>query len=149
MSRKRTRRAPRRAAALWGYAVTALLGLPARRAPEAPAARRPRDPGASSYEATDGADNELQFNRAYWLPPHGRGNGLEALFWAPLAELAAERIDRALDALRAEGIPAWAAVSGRERGTAATPSSERHHDLWVGSADLDRAQDVLMRVLRS
>jgi hypothetical protein len=148
MSRKRTRRAPRRAAALWGYAVTALLGLPARRAPEAPAARRPRDPGASSYEATDGADNELQFNRAYWLPPHGRGNGLEALFWAPLAALPGERVDAVLGALADAGIAAWAAASGRQHGLG-TPAGATPHDLWVGSTDLDRAQDVVMRTLRA
>jgi len=128
--------------------VTALLGLPARRPPEAAAARRPRDPAASSYEATDGADNELQFNRAYWLPPHGRGNGFEALFWAPLADLPEDRVDAVLGALGGEGIAAWAAASGRQRGTAASAVGARH-DLWVGSTDLDRAQDVVMRALRT
>lgn len=146
MTRRGSRRGPRRAAALWGYAVTALLGLPARRMPERATARRPRDPAASSYEASDSAANQLQFNRAYWLPPHGRGNGLEALFWAPLAVLPGARVDAVLRALHEEGIPAWAAVTGREHGTGAA-AAERPHDLSVAASDLDRAQDVVMRVL--
>lgn len=144
MTRGRSGRGPRRAAALWGYAVTALLGLPARRTPERSPLRRPRDPAASSYEAADGADNELQFNRAYWLPPHGRGNGLEALFWAPLADLPGDRVEPVLRALQERGIAAWAAESRRERATA---PADRRHDLWVASAELHEAQDVVMRAL--
>src|SRR5438067_33158 len=70
-----------RAGALWRYAITALLGIPGRRAPAPAADRVRRDPAASSYEEGVGAANQLQYGRAYWLPPFGHGNGLEALFW--------------------------------------------------------------------
>lgn len=132
--------------ALWRYALTALLGIPVRRPPSPTGDRRRRDPATSSYEAPVEAANELQFGRAYWLPPFGHGNGIEALFWTPLAELPEHRVDPVLRALAEQGIPAWAAASARGRGTS-TPARDRPHDLWVGSGQLDEAQDVLMRAL--
>src|SRR3954447_13283018 len=148
MVRRRSDRAGTpRAAALWRYAVTVLLGLPGRPSP-APTADRPRrDPAASSYEEGVGAGNQLQFGRAYWLPPFGSGNGLEALFWTPLAELPGERIAAVLGALGEEGIPAWAAVADRGRGSGSPPPEGRPHALWVASAQLDDAQEVGMRAL--
>ena len=147
MRRQRARaRGARRSAALWRYAVTALLGLPARRPRQAPSGRPQRDASASSYEESVGASNRLQFGRAYWLPPFGQGNGLDALFWAPLAELPGDRVDAVLDALRAADIPAWAAVARRSR-PAGSPAAGRSHDLWVASVQVDEAQDVVLRML--
>src|SRR4051794_33020652 len=133
-----------RLASLWRYAVTALLGLPGRPAPVRGADRARRDLATSSYEQEVGAANQLQFGRAYWLPPFGRGNGLDALFWAPLAELPGHRVDAVLTALSEAGIPAWAAA--RSHG-AEPPAAAPFHALWVASARLDDAQDVLMRAL--
>lgn len=133
-----------RSVALWRYAVTAVLGLPARRGRLPAAARPQRDPSSSSYEESVGAANQLQFGRAYWLPPFGQGNGLEALFWAPLAELPGDRVDAVLTALREEGIPAWAAPARRSR-PVGSPAADRSHDLWVASGQVDEAQDVVMR----
>jgi hypothetical protein len=146
MRRQRSGAARRGSAALWRYVVTAVLGLPARRPAERSSARQQRDAAASSYEAPVDAANQLQFNRAYWLPPFGRGNGLEALFWAPLAELPGKRVDTVLCALGDEGIPAWAA-SAERGGRAGSSSIDDPHDLWVASAQLDDAQDVVMRAL--
>jgi hypothetical protein len=135
----RRRRGILRSAALWRYAVTALLGLP-RRPVQGPAQRR--NPAASSFEAPLEAANALQFDRAYWLSPFGHGNGLDALFWAPLAEIPDERADALLAALEQEGIAAWAApVRGRPR------RSDRSSAVSVAADRLDDAGGVLMRVL--
>ncbi|MGN6742044.1 MAG: hypothetical protein ACTHJL_01940 [Amnibacterium sp.] len=118
-------------------AVAVLLGLPPRR----PAGDRPRRSAAvSSYEAPVPAADGLQLGRAYWLPPFGRGNGLDALFWAPIARIEESRLDVVLAALRDADIPAWASpVKG---------DGDAHpHDLSVAAAQLDAAQDVLMRAL--
>jgi hypothetical protein len=139
--RRRRRAGAPSTAALWRYAVTAILGLSGRRVPIARADRR-RSAAASSYEAPVAGADQLQFGRAYQLPPFGRGNGIEALFWTSLARLPGERVDEVLEALRTEDIPAWIAPA-RGVGGSADP-----HDLWVASAQLDAAQDVLMRVLR-
>ncbi len=136
-------RAARPSAVLMRSAVSVLLGLSGRRTP--PAERGRRSAAVSSFEAPIAAANELQFGRAYWLPPFGRGNGLEALFWAPIAQVPAALADAALEALAAEDIAAWAApAKGSDADARGVPE-----DLWVASADLDAAQDVLMRVLRA
>jgi hypothetical protein len=95
---------------------------------------RRRDAAASSFEAPAEAANPLQFGRAY---------GLDALFWTPLAEVPARRVDPVLAALRARDIPAWVAPSRREPRSA----PDGPHDLWVASAELNDAQDVVMRAL--
>ncbi|HEY8318394.1 MAG TPA: hypothetical protein VIG76_06145 [Amnibacterium sp.] len=137
-----TPRAMRPSAVLMRSAVSVLLGLSGRRTPPAERGRRS---AASSFEAPIAAANELQFGRAYWLPPFGRGNGLEALFWAPIAQVPAGLADPVLEALAAEDIAAWAAPArGADAEAGGVPQ-----DLWVASAELDAAQDVLMRVLRS
>jgi hypothetical protein len=130
-----------RSVALWRTLVTAALGLAPQRsaAPE----RSPwRTASASSYEAPLPAADPLQFGRAYQLPPFGRGNGLDALFWTPVARLPVDRVDAALAALEDEDIPAWAAPA-----RTAERVADDQHDLWVASGRLDEGQDVLMRVL--
>jgi hypothetical protein len=129
----------RRSAALWRYALTAVLGLPRR---PLPGAAPRRNAAASSFEAPLEAANDLQFDRAYWLSPFGRGNGLDALFWAPLAEVPDDRVDAVLAALEQEGIAAWAApVRGRPRRPVHAAA------VSVGAERLDDAGTVLMRVL--
>jgi hypothetical protein len=112
---------PRRAAGIWRYAATAVLGFPRR--PQAPAAARApwRDGSASSYEAPLAADDPLQLGRAAQLPPFGRGNGIDALFWTPLARLQAERVDDVLAALEAEDIAGWVAPCRPRRGPTRRP----------------------------
>ena len=134
--------ARRRGAGLWRYAAAAVLGL-SRRTEAAPVRAPWRDRSTSSYEAPLAADDPLQLGRAAQLPPFGRGNGLEALFWTPLARLASDRVDAVLAALAEADIAAWVA---EVRGASA-PAGDRPHDLWVGSLRLDDAQDVVMRVL--
>ncbi|MFD1722753.1 hypothetical protein [Amnibacterium endophyticum] len=132
----------RRRAASWRWTAAALLGLtgPARPASSRSPFRRSE---ASGYEAPAAAVNPLQFGRAYQLPPFGRGNGIEALFWTPLARVPADIAPGVLVALAAAGIPGWAApVRPARRG--APP----HEDLWASSAEVERAQDVVMQVLR-
>lgn len=118
-------------------AVAMLLGLPPRR----PSGERTRRAAAvSSYEAPMAASDGLQLGRAYWLPPFGRGNGLDALFWAPVARIEEARVDAVLAALREADIPAWAAPVRVAQGV-------QSHDLSVEAGRLDAAQDVVMRVL--
>lgn len=92
------------------------------------------------------AANPLQFSRAYQLPPFGRGNGLDALFWTPSERLPAERVDAVLESFRELDIAAWAAPA---RLPGIDPrSGDAPHDLWVASDRLDEAQDVVMRLRR-
>lgn len=144
MGQLRSRAGAGGSAALWRYALTVLLGLP-RRPARASATAAPRPgPAASSFEAPVEAVNELQFTRAYWLPPFGRGNGRDALFWAPLADVPEDRVDAVLRALDERGIPSWAA---RIRGRSDRPAQRGGpHALWVESGQLEDAQNVLMRV---
>jgi hypothetical protein len=142
----RPRRNPARRAGLLRYAVTAVLGL-SRRRDVAPARVPWRDRAAASYEAPMPADHVLQFGRAAQLPPFGRGNGIEALFWTPCGRLPAERVDAVLASFRERDIAAWVAparLPGVDHRSPDVP-----HDLWVASARLDEAQDVVMRMLRS
>lgn len=135
-----TRRSGRRKrAGLWRYAAAAVLGFTRRQAPPSP--RTPwRDRSASSYEAPLAADDQLQLGRAAQLPPFGRGNGIDALFWMPLARLRADRVDAAFAALAAADIAAWAApVRG---------SRDGRQDLFVGSLSFEAAEDLLRPVLR-
>ena len=139
--RARRTTAPRR---LLRSAVTIVLGLSPRR--NAAPVRVPwRDRSAASYEAPMPAANPLQFGRAYQLPPFGRGNGLEALFWTPSERLPAGRVDAVLAALRECDIPAWVAparIPGVDHRSADAP-----HDLWVAADRSDEALDEVMRLL--
>jgi hypothetical protein len=137
--------APRRSAGIWRYAATAVLGFTRRPAPAAPARAPWRDRSSSSYEAPLAADDPLQLGRPAQLPPFGRGNGIDALFWTPLARLRADRVDAVLAALQEEDIAGWVAPAPPARRTDAMAP----HDLWVGSLRLEAAQDLLMRVLRA
>ncbi|RIX30455.1 hypothetical protein [Amnibacterium setariae] len=135
----RRRRAGRRTAGLWRTAAAAVLGFTRRDA--APPPRTPwRDRSASSYEAPLAADDQLQLGRAAQLPPFGRGNGIDALFWVPLARLDGDRVDAAFAALAAADIAAWAApVRGRRDGV---------QDLFVAAMGFETAEDLLRPVLR-
>jgi hypothetical protein len=147
MARRRPRGAgARRSVALWRYALAAVLGLSGRPARPIGTERVRRDRAASSFEAPVEAANELQFGRAYWLPPFGHGNGLDALFWTPVARLSADQAERALTAFALADIPAWTAPEGRDR-RARLRVGDRAHDVWVASGQVDDAQEVLRRVL--
>ncbi len=122
------------------YALAAVLGL-VRPPVEVPVRASWRRAEASGWEAPADAVNPLQFGRAYQLPPFGRGNGVEALFWTALARVPADRADALLTALAGDGIAGWAApVRGSGRAAAL-------EDVWAASAEVERAQDVAMRVL--
>ena len=125
--------------------VTIVLGLSGRR-DIAPVRVPRRDRPAASYEAPMPAANPLQFGRAYQLPPFGRGNGLDALFWTPSERLPAERVDAVLAALRERDIPAWVAparIPGVDHRSADAP-----HDLWAAADRSDEALDVVVRLGR-
>lgn len=136
-------RDPGRRSGLLRSAVAVVLGLSRRH--EAPPAAAPwRDRSVPSIDAPMPAVNPLQFGRAFQLPPFGRGNGLEAVFWSPAERLPRDRVDAVMAALLEEGIAAWAAparLPGADR-RAAGP-----HDLWTAADRADDAQDVVMRVL--
>lgn len=77
--------------------------------------------------------------RAFWLPPHGRGNGLDATGWAPIADLPAQLEAGVLDALRAAGVAGYASAPGGR--SAATGGQVVR--LWVDSMRYRTAEDVL------
>lgn len=78
-----------------------------------------------------------------------RDNGLPGEEWSRLTDLAPPLADHVLELLRDEGIAAYAAPStGRTGPYLETHSQERPLDeVFVGSAELDRARDLLDGVL--
>ncbi|WP_018549435.1 hypothetical protein [Streptomyces sp. LaPpAH-108] len=87
-----------------------------------------------------------------WLPPGGRDNGLRATAWAPIADLPARHVDTVLDALRQADVAAHAAPAPRPV-RVVTPDRRRAAEpVWrlrVGSTSYARAEDILMRLLRT
>jgi hypothetical protein len=81
--------------------------------------------------------------RAYWLPPGGIGNGLEARTWAVLVDADASILVLLLDTLREAGIPAHA-VRLDPLGRRAPASAFR---IWVDTWTHARAEDVVREVL--
>ncbi|MEU6476560.1 hypothetical protein ABZ858_06645 [Streptomyces sp. NPDC047017] len=86
-----------------------------------------------------------------WLPPGGRGNGLPAPSWAPIADLDARDVDTVLAALLDAHVPAHAAPAPR-------PVRPLTSDRWVrgavwrlrvGSSSYGKAENVLLNVLRA
>lgn len=73
-----------------------------------------------------------------WLPPGGRGNGLDAAAWAPILDLTAHLAVRVLDALAENGVPGYAAPRSR---------TGPRWRLWVATSAYSRRQDVLIAQL--
>jgi len=83
-----------------------------------------------------------RLGRLWWLPPGGLGNGIDDDGWAPILELASDQVAPVLAALRAAGVPAYAA--GVRPGAA-----RARHKLWVGTSAYGRAEATLITVLAS
>ncbi|MCS0603700.1 hypothetical protein NX794_21135 [Streptomyces sp. LP11] len=86
-----------------------------------------------------------------WLPPGGRGNGLRAPSWAPIADIPARHVGTVLEALLRARVPAHAAPAPRPV-RVVTPGERAPGAVWrlrVGSTSYTRAEDVLMRLLRT
>ena len=91
--------------------------------------------------------------RAAWLPPFGRGNGLAAPAWAPLAEVDEELVDELLAAFLEAGVPAHAAPSpeawpagdrrARTKRWRQRPRPSASYRVWVGALWYATAEDVL------
>ncbi|MGW4349977.1 hypothetical protein ACWEL8_33530 [Streptomyces sp. NPDC004690] len=85
-----------------------------------------------------------------WLPPGGRGNGLRAPSWAPIADLDTADVETVLAALLDAHIPAHAAPAPRP----IRPLTSHQSVPWsrwrlrVAASCYSRAEDVLLRVLR-
>jgi len=79
--------------------------------------------------------------RAYWLPPGGIGNGLDAETWATIMDVGAGDVSFFLDSLREAGVPAYAA----RRASHGRP--DKGFRIWVGTWYYSRAQDVIGRVM--
>ncbi|MFS0717301.1 hypothetical protein ABC337_12935 [Arthrobacter sp. 1P04PC] len=101
----------------------------------------------SSFDAPLSAVDLTRFGRARWLPPYGEGNGLDALFWACLAELPHRMVPSALEALREEDIPGWAAPLKKPRVLPPVRAGEEPYQLWVATLRYNGGEDVLIRVL--
>jgi len=88
--------------------------------------------------------------RAAWLPLFGRGNGLDAPGWAPLADVGEEFVDALLAAFREAGVPAHTAPSASvcpsrrarpQRRRRSRPTTS--YRVWVGALWYATAEDVL------
>ncbi len=80
--------------------------------------------------------------RAYWLPPGGIGNGLDADTWAAVVDADPGHLVLLLDTLRAAGIAAYAARLNKQDRT--SPSLVR---IWVDTWAYSRAEDVIRQAL--
>jgi len=89
--------------------------------------------------------NPESHGRLWWLPPRGRGNGLDDAGWAPIADVDACIVTPLLAELGAAGVPAHAALAtvwpgqllrGQHAGRA-------RYRLWVGTSAYSRAEDLL------
>ncbi|HEV8649177.1 MAG TPA: hypothetical protein VG276_07160 [Actinomycetes bacterium] len=83
--------------------------------------------------------------RAAWLPPFGRGNGLDAPAWAPIADVDPVLVDDLLAAFRDARVPAYAAPA--EWPPRRAPGRRRHaatsDRLWVAALRYATAEEVL------
>jgi hypothetical protein len=79
-------------------------------------------------------------SRAYWLPPWGIGNGLDAETWAEIAEVSEGALQLIMESLYDAGIPAHAARKNwYDRGAP--------FRIWVGTWYFSRAENVIGRAL--
>jgi len=90
------------------------------------------------------------FGQLWWLPSGGFGNGLEDESWIPILEISERVVPRVLAALRASGVPAYAALSGptagRLRDRSARPPG---YQLWVGGSAYGEAESILLSLMPS
>jgi hypothetical protein len=84
---------------------------------------------------------------AFWLPPNGFGNGIDAEAWAEIADLTKNELPGVLRALTRVNIGAYAAPL--RKGTRGPGSTGATYRLWVDTLRYLSAEDVLMLVLRS
>ncbi len=81
--------------------------------------------------------------RAYWLPPGGIGNGLDAPAWVPLVDVDIDEMVVLLHALREAGVAGYAAQvdkTGRRM-----PASIFR--IWVDTWVHARAEDVVAKIM--
>lgn len=92
------------------------------------------------------------FDRLWWLPAGGVGNGLDDASWVVAVDVSGEEVaHQVLDRLAAAGVPGYAAPlphlesvrphSGRSAGRRAPVR------IWVGATRFGRARDVLLVLL--
>lgn len=91
------------------------------------------------------AERLISLGRAYWLPPVGYGNGIDALFWAQLAREPHPVADLLLRALESRGIPGWVAPVDRHH----PESGDALYDVWTATVDIDAAEDTVMAVMNA
>jgi hypothetical protein len=84
-----------------------------------------------------------RFGRLWWLPSGGLDNGLDDEAWAPILEVPRDIVVPLLAALRAAGVPAYAADPAGARHGVRPPGCK----LWVGSSAHGRAEETLIAVL--
>jgi hypothetical protein len=82
----------------------------------------------------------------FWLPPGGRDNGVWADTWVIIADLGSGDVTTVLDLLAEADVGGYVAVPGGQRVRAKGPVC---HRLWVDLMQYHRAEDVLMRFLRT
>ncbi|MFC0860882.1 hypothetical protein ACFHYQ_01100 [Sphaerimonospora cavernae] len=90
---------------------------------------------------------EQRFDRLYWLPWQGFGNGLHASTWCELVDVDESEVGELLGAMSEAGIAAWAAprpMPPRLRLRAGAPAQYR---VWVDTWMHALAEDIAGREL--
>jgi hypothetical protein len=89
--------------------------------------------------------------RPGWLPPRGHGNGLDAMAWAPIAQVPDDWVEPVLHALLDRGVAAWVAPVESVRDSLRMRRSARRQahtwQLWVDTLMHARATDALVVIL--
>jgi hypothetical protein len=89
-----------------------------------------------------------RFERLWWLPAGGYGNGLDDRAWAPALQISEQIVPQVLDALRDAGVPAYAArVRAPLRRSQDRVRQPDSYQLWVGASAYSRAEAALLAVM--
>lgn len=98
----------------------------------------------STYRTVD----MRRYDRLWWLPAHGVGNGIDDSGWVPILEIRGERLALSLLALFLdERIPGYAAPVRLRPLSSRAVDQEMRWRLWVGAKARGSAEDLLLRVL--
>jgi len=103
---------------------------------------------SSANEQPIAAPDAISMGRPYWLPPAGRGNGLDARFWSQIAQVPQAMADPLLLSLRDAGIPGWASAV-HPFGQPHPDDPEAPYDVWIATERHDAGEEVVMRYLNS
>lgn len=101
----------------------------------------------SSFESPVSAVDLTRFGRAFWLPPFGEGNGLDALFGPAWQNSRAGRSAAPWRPSATRTSPAGRRRPKKPKVLPRVKDGDEPYQLWVATVRYNGAEDVLIRVL--